>query len=416
MALEEETRMKHYRTGAIICLLLCISVSIMGAAPVAEDAYRNLQSLDLNELSADQIISEYEDFYERIYTMAENARDDMLKARSSGDREASRDAYDRLVTLSAYRMGEDETEALLARFLEEPKEKQISYAQWLYRMSSCYRPVLTIDFSHQDESFHFTFSQRIQQTPGSEITLPSESQLRVNTSRLGVLAGWGITADQVTYEPGETITMPLTSQTLYAIWSSAVRFTDPVTETEITHEPVSEGSEIPVPTVEAPHADYRFVGWYDRSTHTLLDDESTYTVQGNGAVFEALWKQVSFESIVPLYYGFDRLPTETQISVGFLLANEANVPVRNITVTGSSDSPYVTMIQDTISVGDLPAGRYRTHNSRFAQTSRPSISGEANTLRFVVDESAPSQTAIPFKLTISDGEEVWESQVTFMVQ
>jgi len=90
MALEEETRMKHYRTGAMICLLLCISVSIMGAAPVAEDAYRNLQSLDLNELSADQIISEYEDFYERIYTMAENARDDMLKARSSGDRERIR--------------------------------------------------------------------------------------------------------------------------------------------------------------------------------------------------------------------------------------------------------------------------------------------------------------------------------------
>ena len=408
--------MKHYRTGMLICFLLCVSLSAVIASPVAEHAYRDLRSLDLDTLPAEQIISSYEVFYDRISGMAENARNDMLAARASGDREAYRSAYDRLVALSAYRMGEEETEALLARFLEEPEEKQVAYAQWLYRMSTCYRPLLTIDYSYQDEQFRYAFTQRIHQVPGSEITLPAESHLRVHTSRLGILSGWGITKDQVTYAPGETIPMPLTSQTLYAIWSSAVRFSDPITETEITRKPVSEGSEIEVPVLESPDPDYRFIGWYDRSTRELLDDETTYTVHGNGAVFEALWKHIAVESIVPLYYGFDRIPTEQQVFVGFSITNEGNFPVRNITVTASSDSPYVTMEQESVSVGDLPARRYRTHNSRFAQTDRPMVGGEANTLRFVVEKSAPSQTAIPLTLTISDGEDVWKTEVTFIVR
>jgi hypothetical protein len=44
------------------------------------------------------------------------------------------------------------------------------------------------------------------------------------------------------------------------------------------------------------------------------------------------------------------------------------------------------------------------------------ISGEGNTFRFVIDESTPSGTRIPFTLTMTDGDgERWQSEVTFTV-
>lgn len=408
--------MRRVRILAVTCLLLCAGLALLIGAPVAEDTHQKITSLDLDAMTMEEILKEYESFYSRIDRMAWNAREEMAAARAQRDSEAYTEAYERYRNLASYEMDESETERLLTRILNEPEKRREQFAQWLYNHSRHYRPMLTIDFSQEGEGFHYAYSQRIRQAPGTPITLPDASTMFTHASRLGILKGWGLTADSVTYEPGETISMPLTSQTLHAIWTSAVQFEDKISGLSILHSPVSEGETIEVVTPEAPEDSYRFVGWFDRSSSSLLHD-GHYTVSKKGAQFEALWKHLAIEAISPLYYGFDRIPVDRQIAVGFMLTNKGSVPLRNLTARLSTESPYVTMLCDTLKVYDLPAGRYRTNNTRFATTVRPYISGESNTFRFVIDALTPPKTVIPFTLTVTDADgEQWESQVTFSVR
>ena len=406
--------MKHKSVLLATCFLLCTGIAVLFAAPIAEDTYQKIQGTDLAAQDMDSIIEMYDDFYERLGKIAENARNDMLSARSEGDLTKYHEARDRYTALAEYVMSKEETDRLLGRILQEPEESQTPYAQWLYALSRHYRPTLTIDFSQQGDTYQYRFSQRFRQTPGSTVTLPDNTQLN---TRMGLLAGWGITEDAVTYTPGQTIPMPITSQTLYAIWTKAVQFTDDVTQTEIIHEPVEDGTSVAVPQVSPVDSNYRFVGWYDTATRTLLTDETEYIVDGNGALFEGLYKHLSVDAISPLYYGFDRLPTDTQIAVGFSLANKGDLPLKGLSATLSTDSPLVTLVCDSLILRDLPAGRYRTNNSRIATTSQSTISGESNTFRLVIDKDAPSGSEIPLTLTVTDQDgERWSSTVSFTVR
>lgn len=406
--------MRHKSILLVACFLIGAGLGLLSAAPIAEDTYQNIQSMDLSQEKIETIMETYDDFYERVEKIAGNAIDDMDKARSKRDMEAYRDAYDRYSAMADYAMDKVETDRLLARILQEPEDKRAGYANWLYQKSRYYRPTLTIDFSVDGDSYHYSYAQKLRQRPGSEIRLPDLSTFRINTSHIGILAGWGLTPDEATYGPGETITMPLTDQTLYAIWTNAVRFTDTVTGTDLEHEGVSEGDKVPVPVIENPDNSYRFIGWYDRTTGILLDDETEYTVEGKGAVFEGIWKNLSVEAISPLYYGFDRLPTDTQLAIGFSLANGGNVNLRNLEATLSTESPHVKFLCDTVMLRDIPAGRHRTNNGRFATTTQQAISGSSNTFRMVIDGVTPEGTTIPFTLTITDQEgESWTSQVSF---
>ena len=409
--------MRHVRIVAVMCLLFSAGLALLIGAPVAEDNHQKITSLELDAMTMEEILGAYESFYSRIDRMASNAREEMVTARSNGDSDAYREAYERYLDLASYEMDETETERLLTRILEEPEERREQFAQWLYTHSRHYRPMLTIDFSQEGEGFHYAYSHRIRQAPGTPITLPDASGMFAHAPRLGILKGWGPTPDSVAYEPGETISMPLTSQTLHAVWTSAVQFEDRKSGLSLLHSPVSEGDLIDVPTPEAPNDTYRFVGWFDRSSFTMLQHEEHYAVSGRGAQFEALWKHLAIEAIAPLYYGFDRIPVDRQIAVGLVLANNGSVPLRNLIARFTTESPHVTMLCDTLKLHDLPAGRYRTNNSRFATTARPTITGESNTFRFVISPSAPRRADIPFTLTVTDADgEQWESQVTFRVR
>lgn len=406
--------MKHTSILLVACFLIGAVLVPVSAAPIAENTYQKIQSMDFSQEDVDSIIQAYDDFYERIEKIAENALKDMEKARSKGDVGAYREAFDRYSAMTEYAMGKEETDRLLSRILEEPADKRTEYADWLYRRSRYYRPTLTIDFSVDGDTYHYSYAQKLRQAPGTQITLPDLSNMRINTSHIGMLAGWGITPDEATYAPGETISMPVTDQTLYAIWTNAVRFSDAITETVVEHEGVKEGDIVPVPVIESPADSFRFIGWYDRTTGTLLDNESEYTVKGKGAVFEGLWKQLSVEAISPLYYGFDRLPTNTQLAVGFSLANGGNTNLRNIEATLTTVSPHVKILCDTVMVRDIPAGRHRTNNSRFATSTQQAISGSSNTFRIVIDEATPKGTPISFTLTFTDHDgQTWSSQVSF---
>jgi len=192
--------------------------------------------------------------------------------------------------------------------------------------------------------------------------------------------------------------MSYTDQTLYAIYQSGVRFVDDMNKTDIFFE---EG-KVEVPTPTSGDASAIFAGWYDRTTGKLITDPSTYTVEGKGALFEALWKQLAIEDVNVLYYDRTKLPTNTQIGIGFSYTNTGNVNLTGLKATLSSESEYVRMLKGELQLGRLSAGLSSTNNSRFATKSKQEVRGEANTFRFIVSDSAPAGTVLPFTLTITN--------------
>jgi hypothetical protein len=412
---KKEIAMKKSKVTILSFVLFFFGLATIVSAPMAEQTYNKIQALDFSKTKIETIVEQYDKLYQQVNKVAEGALNEMSKARQNKDREAYQEAYNRYSSLAKYLMSENETNQLLERILQEDEQTRLSWAQWLYDHSRYYRPTLSIDFSVKDKSYSYAYTQKIQQRPGKEITLPSASQLQVNRNRVGVLAGWGITDDKITFADGEKITMPLTNQTLYAIWKSSVQFSDKATATNVVYEDVKENEIVKVPKIDSDNNQAYFIGWYDRFGRTLLaSDTEEYTVVGKGASFEGLWKELSFEAINTLYWGFDRLPTNNQISVGFSLYNKGNVNLTNLKATLSSDSEHVSFIRDSINLRDLPSSMYITNNSRFASRNQSPISQESNTFRFVIDDKIEAKTAIPFTLTVEGGEGYsWTTQVNF---
>lgn len=398
-----------------LCSLLCVSAALLVAAPNAERLFGEVQNLDYEKQSLESIISAYDKLDDGIARDAQQARKDMLAARDKGDLSSYKEAYARLENLKNLRMKGEQSNVLLGRIMAEAEPKRSEYASWLYRKSDSYRPMLTLDFSAQGEGYSYHYRQQIQKSPESDIVLPDHTQIRVNSSQVGILKGWGLVEGELTYHAGETIPMPYTNQTLYAVWEPGVRFLG--AERDTFYEGVSPGSEVVVPTASTSDEGAIFAGWYDRGSHTLLRDTQSYTVQGKGALFEPLWKSVGIVDVAPLYYSREALPKRTQLGVGFILQNKGNVDLRRLQATLSSESPYVAFLVDTVNLANLPASRYLSHNSRFATTVAPSIRGGANTFRFVISDNAPENEELPFTLTLTDSQgDSWSLPLSWKVE
>lgn len=403
------------KTLFAICSLLCVSAALLVAAPNAERLFRDVQAIDYQNQSLESIKGAYDKLDDGIARDAQQARRDMLEAREKGDLSSYRDAYARLERLKTFSMKGEESNLLLGRIMAEGEPKKGEYATWLYQRSASYNPVLTLDFSAQGETFRYSYRQQIQKEPLSEVTLPDYTQLRTNSSQVGILKGWGLTPDKLTYKAGETMAMPYTSQTLYAIWGTGVRFVDGTRDT--LYEDVTIGSEVVIPTPSTADTSAIFVGWYDRGTDTLLADRQTYTVAGRGALFEPLWKSLHIPAIEPLYYPSNALPKHTQLGVGFLLQNKGDLDLKGLAATLETEDPNVTMLEGKLVLGTLPSGRYATNNSRFSTTVPLAIHGGYNTFRFVIADTAPSGSVIPFVLTVTDSKgDFWSLPVEFMVE
>jgi hypothetical protein len=373
-------------------------MAFLAASPTAEKQYAALQTSDITATSLEDLRKSIDTLKRAVVREQDEAYKNLTQARAKGDRDAYREAWENLDRLASYQMTSAQTDALLQRILALDEPERSEYAAWLYQTSPHYKPSLTLDFSAEDETYSYSYRQQIRREPGSEITLPDSSQIRLNSARLGVLVGWGLTPDEVTYQPGETITMSYTDQTLYAIYQSGVRFVDEMNKTDIFFE---EG-KVEVPTPTSGDASAIFAGWYDRTTGKLITDPSTYTVEGKGALFEALWKQLAIEDVTVLYYDRTKLPTNTQIGIGFSYTNTGNVNLTGLKATLSSESEYVRMLKGELQLGRLSAGLSSTNNSRFATKSKQAVRGEANTFRFIVSDSAPAGTVLPFTLTITN--------------
>ncbi|WP_345907322.1 hypothetical protein [Sphaerochaeta sp. UBA5849] len=390
--------MKRTRILLMISLLVLVGMAFLAASPTAEKQYAALQTSDITATSLEDLRKSIDTLKRAVVREQDEAYKNLTQARAKGDRDAYREAWENLDRLASYQMTSAQTDALLQRILALDEPERSEYAAWLYQTSPHYKPSLTLDFSAEDETYSYSYRQQIRREPGSEITLPDSSQIRLNSARLGVLVGWGLTPDEVTYQPGETITMSYTDQTLYAIYQSGVRFVDEMNKTDIFFE---EG-KVEVPTPTSGDASAIFAGWYDRTTGKLITDPSTYTVEGKGALFEALWKQLAIEDVTVLYYDRTKLPTNTQIGIGFSYTNTGNVNLTGLKATLSSESEYVRMLKGELQLGRLSAGLSSTNNSRFATKSKQAVRGEANTFRFIVSDSAPAGTVLPFTLTITN--------------
>ncbi|MGE4526170.1 MAG: hypothetical protein AB7D24_09820 [Sphaerochaeta sp.] len=390
--------MKRTRILLMIGLLVLVGMAFLAASPTAEKQYAALQNSDITATSLEDLRKSIDTLKRAVVREQDEAYKNLTQARAKGDRDAYREAWENLDRLASYQMTSAQTDALLQRILALDEPERSEYAAWLYQTSPHYKPSLTLDFSAEDETYSYRYRQQIRREPGSEITLPDSSQIRLNSARLGVLVGWGLTPDEVTYQPGETITMSYTDQTLYAIYQSGVRFVDEMNKTDIFFE---EG-KVEVPTPTSGDASAIFAGWYDRTTGKLITDPTTYTVEGKGALFEALWKQLAIEDVNVLYYDRTKLPTNTQIGIGFSYTNTGNVNLTGLKATLSSESEYVRMLKGELQLGRLSAGLSSTNNSRFATKSKQEVRGEANTFRFIVSDSAPAGTVLPFTLTITN--------------
>ncbi len=399
-----------------LCSLLCVSVALLIAAPNAERLFNDVEALDYQNQSLESIKDAYDKFDDGLARDMQQAYQDMMKAKEKGDLASYREAYAWLEKLKSFKMKGEQSNLLLGRIMAEAEPKRSEYASWLYQRSDSYNPVLTLDFSAQGEGYRYSYRQQIQKAPLSEVALPDYTQLRSNSHQVGVLKGWGLTPDELTYKAGETIPMPYTNQTLYAIWDTGVRFVSEEGE-ETLYGGVEEGNEVVVPKATTADPSAIFVGWYDRGTGTLLTDEESYTVQGKGALFEPLWKSLHVPKIAPLYYSAEALPKRTQLAVGFLLHNTGNLNLKGLVATLEPESEHVTMLVDRLALGQLPANRYGTNNSRFATSSEQALRGGHNTFRFVISDKAPSGSTLLFTLTISDDKgDSWSLPVEFKVE
>ncbi len=390
--------MKRIRTTVITTVLLAFGMFALGATPTAEKQYATIQQEDLTTTSLQDVMSAYDTLNTAIATEAQDARQQMYSARAKGDADAYYAALDTLRTLGTYTMSQETSDTLLQEILALDDAQKAEDAAWLFKNSPYYHPMMTLNLAAKGDSFNYNFTQSIQQEPASDVTLPDASQLRINSSQVGILAGWGLTADEVTYKPGETIPMSYTDQTLYAIYQEGVQFTDSLNGTSV----VQSLDNVQVPTPVANDSSTIFAGWYDRSTRTLITDPTTYTVQGKGASFEALWKSLSIDNVTVLYYDASKLPTNTQLGIGFTYANAGTVGLNGLKATLSTDSEYVKMLKDTLNLGSIGAGLQSTNNSPWATSEKQDISGEANTFRFLVSSDAPSGTTIPFTVTLTN--------------
>lgn len=351
--------MKDMRKLMTMAIVLIASATMVFAASV-DDMYSQFADA-LASGDASKAIDIYDNLQERAqkdYLNAERSYEKALDAGNFGKaRQVMRDLQ--AMKASPYTMTEEDTDNLLSLILKiEDEDQKKEMAQWLYANSPYYSPTVTYDWSTEGDNYSYRFARSVSVAPGNEITFPSSSDIGIDTSLAGVLEGWGVTRSDVMYQPGEVIPAPYTSQTYYAIWKTGVVFSDKLTGEEIVIDGTSAGDVVNVPSLTAPDDSYIFAGWVDKSNGEYIPaDETEYTLSGNGASFEALWKKVEIADISASPYDIGSVPLNTQIDLSFTISNPGTENMRNSIVDLTTDSEGVDIQKGHGRVPSLPAGR-----------------------------------------------------------
>ncbi len=325
--------MKRKTTG-IVAILLIASMTLW-AADTSELREKFTDSLTNGNL--EEAISNYDEMVSQAGKDYQKAQRSYEKALEAGNKPKAMEAWRDMHSSSYMAMTRDETDDMLALILAEDEDARIEDAKWLEANSRYYSPSITYEWSSSGDNYSFSYSSTSSVTPGESIILPDKDDIRVS-SAAGILSGWGITPDEVTYQPGETIAAPLTDQTLYAIWTTEVVFKDSVTGMESTINDVADGDLIDVPALTEEDDSFVFAGWVDRSTgEYIAPDETEFELEGNGAVFEALWKNAELSDLEAKHYAIDSLPVNTQVDLTFVIANNGTENLKNVKIECTGD-------------------------------------------------------------------------------
>ena len=339
-------------------LVLMMTATLLFAAS-AEDLYSQFSdALDAGDAS--KAIDIYGNLQEKVRKDYMNAERSYEKAVDAGNFAKARQIMGEIHEMNAapYLMTEEDSDALLSLILKADEGKKAEMAEWLYANSPYYSPTVTYNWSSDGANFSYSFSRSISVTPGNEITLPSASDIGADTSLAGVLEGWGVTRSEVMYQPGEVIAAPYTSQTYYAIWKTGVVFTDELTGVNTTIDGSVSGDVVEVPVLTPPDDSYIFAGWVDKSNGEYIPaDETEYTLSGNGASFEALWKKIEISDVSASPYDINAVPVDTQVVFSFTIGNPVNENMRNSVVDLTSDSEGIEIQKGHGRMPSLPAGK-----------------------------------------------------------
>lgn len=376
----------------LVLMVLVLSSAVVFAAS-AQKLYEDFSDA-VARGDLDGAISSYSDLEERINDELSSTNKSLEKAFEKNNMDLYLEARSDLRTLSGYRITREQSDALLALIVEEDGEKALEDAGWLYSISSYYRPTLSLDYSASGENFSYSYRSSVSVKPGTEVTLPDQESINANSNNLGQLVGWGVTRDEVTYGAGDVITMPLTDQTLYAIWRNAVTFKDDVSGIDETSDGVVEGDEIAIPQITSSDGSNVFIGWYDPTTGEFLGpEEEVYSVRGNGASFEALYASLEISNVSTSPYS--TLPTNIQVTLTFNVENTGNEDLKDLTVTISSADSDLTILTDTLYFRRLPSGSVGTVSTRIVYTG------------------TESARQIPLTVTVTDEDgNAWSSDFT----
>ncbi len=153
-------------------------------------------------------IEEYEKEIEEFGKRYEELRAELELAYDKNDATAYSKAKQELKNLQYPRLTEERTAEIAAQLKEDDYET----ANWLYQNSRYYNPVLKLESTKDN----FSYSSSMTANPGSEIHLPEIS----GPSKAVIFEGWGLTEDKVDYKAGQTIKMPVSDMTLYAIFTA----------------------------------------------------------------------------------------------------------------------------------------------------------------------------------------------------
>lgn len=365
----------------LVLLILVLSFSTVFASS-ANELYQEFSTkIESSDLRG--AIDTYSSLKDRSQSEMQSASKSMDKAWKKGNMELFLEARDEMNNLYSYDITKEQSDALLALIVEEDEEQALSDAKWLYENSSYYSPTLSLDYSVNGDGYSYSYTSSVCIEPGSDVMLPDQESIGANANKLGYLAGWGVTENEVIYAPGETIKMPLTDQTLYAIWQNSVSFTDSKTNLDQMNENVKEGDEIQIPQLSATEDGSVFIGWYDATTGEFLGpEEEVYKVRGNGAKFSAIYADLAIGNVKTSPYS--TLPRNTQVTLSFTVENTGDEDMDNLTVKIESSDASLSVLTDELYFRRLPAG----------------CTGSVSTK--VVYTGSESSRSIPLTITVTD--------------
>lgn len=362
-------------------LIALIATSFVFAKADTEALFKEFRTAALSQ-DVSLSMEKYEKLSQAIEKEAETLQETLEKAIEENNGRLYYQTLDSFRALDNYSIQREESTALEEAIVSEQNTEA---AKWLYENSAYYNPRLTINAESSGDGYAFSIVSSKSCTPGEEVTLPTYIE---GTSYAGQLAGFGLTPDTIDYKAGETISMPLTSQELYAIFTSGVTFTDSRTGYDSGLIEAKSGDTVAVPSIDDQEGAI-FAGFVDRTTGAYIEKgETEYTLTGNGACFEALWKSVEIDSLKLGGYRADALVKGVQIPVSFTITNSG------------SENLYGVEVEVKLS-GE---GARLVNTSAYTRVLRADSSSQLNGTRLIVDRDTAEGSTFTLTVTATDRE------------